>query len=250
MGEFTVCEFGLMASGFFIHITVTSVIWHLSHGILLIELDDESSSNPDACTDLACVKYNGGNLLGMTDMDVAVVPEIQLHLLAPNVRSLDGFIYALSFFPRPYPTTATLPEIMSWNAVSIPDGGTTKTTTPRCAVLCTTELKASTLLKALPGTSVATLKPKHCSVEVCSSIAEPCIFVAQKKKRAEFRNELFHSLLSPAALPTSTLQSLTSTAACSRLALLNFCATVWFARFNTTSRQFQGGKGTGCLQQR
>lgn len=67
-----------MASGFFIHITVTSVIWHLSHGILLIELDDESSSNPDACTDLACVKYNGGNLLGMTDMDVAVVPEIQI----------------------------------------------------------------------------------------------------------------------------------------------------------------------------
>ena len=87
--------------------------------------------------------------------------------------------------------------------------------------------------------SIAALK----YVQVLRSLA----FLSHKKKRAEFRNELFHSLLSPAALPTSTLQSLTSTAACSRLALLNFCATVWFARFNTTSRQFQGGKGTGCL---
>ena len=65
---------------------------HLSHGIWLIDLDDENPSNPDACTDLACVKYNGGSLLGMTDMDVAVVPEIRLHLLAPNNCSLDGFI--------------------------------------------------------------------------------------------------------------------------------------------------------------
>ena len=39
-----------------------------------------------------------------------------------------------------------------------------------------------------------------------------------------------------AALPTGTLQSLTRRSACSRLALLNFCATVWFARFNTTSK--------------
>ncbi len=133
---------------------------------------------------------------------------------------------------------------MHRNAVSIPDRGTTTMTTARSKMRSLVHHGAQSIYtaKGLARNFSGYIETQafQCwsMLKYCGNMRKPFLrsveFLSPRTGTSE-RNE-------QAALPTGTLQSLTRSA-CSRLALLNFCATVRFARFNTTSQQFQGGKG-------